>query len=76
MRNIVLRTAPLLVLVTVSLVTASAHGEPGGNSESSKIQIGFAIAPVPLDLQGKNPALVGLGTAWLAYLPLGSSGVD
>lgn len=28
----------------------------------SKIQIGFDIAPVPLNLQGKNRALVGLGS--------------
>jgi hypothetical protein len=28
----------------------------------SEIQIGFAIAPVPLNLQGKNRALVGLGS--------------
>jgi hypothetical protein len=28
----------------------------------SRIQQGFAIAPVPLDLRGKNRALVGLGS--------------
>lgn len=33
-----------------------------GDSENSKIRIGYAIAPVPLDLKGKNPALVGLGS--------------
>lgn len=32
------------------------------DDENSKIQQGFAIAPVPLDLQGKNRALVGLGS--------------
>src|SRR5262249_3812265 len=32
------------------------------NDESSMIQIGFAIAPVKLDLQGKNRALVGRGS--------------
>lgn len=37
-------------------------GGPGGGGEGSKIQIGFAIAPVPLDLRGRNPALVGLGS--------------
>jgi hypothetical protein len=30
--------------------------------EESMIRQGFAIAPVPLDLRGKNPALVGLGS--------------
>jgi hypothetical protein len=33
-----------------------------GNADESKIQQGFAIAPVPLNLAGKNPALVGLGS--------------
>lgn len=32
------------------------------NDEGSLIRIGFKIAPVPLNLQGKNPALVGLGS--------------
>ena len=31
-------------------------------SEESKIQRGFEIAPVPLNLEGKNRALVGLGS--------------
>ena len=33
-----------------------------GNNEDSKIQLGFAIAPVPLNLKGKDRALVGLGS--------------
>jgi hypothetical protein len=33
-----------------------------GNSEESKIRRGFEIAPVHLDLTGKNRALVGLGS--------------
>jgi hypothetical protein len=32
------------------------------DDENSKIQIGFDIAPVPLNLAGKNRALVGLGS--------------
>jgi hypothetical protein len=32
------------------------------DGESSKIRTGYAIAPVPLNLQGKNRALVGLGS--------------
>ena len=32
------------------------------NESESKIQKGFAIAPVPLDLRGKNRALVGAGS--------------
>jgi hypothetical protein len=33
-----------------------------GNEDESKIRQGFAIAPVPLNLAGKNRALVGLGS--------------
>ncbi len=33
-----------------------------GNNDSSKIQQGFAIAPVPLNMIGKNHDLVGLGS--------------
>jgi hypothetical protein len=33
-----------------------------GNSDESKIKAGFDMAPVPLNLKGKNRALVGLGS--------------
>ena len=33
-----------------------------GNEGESEIQRGYAIAPVPLDLAGKNRSLVGLGS--------------
>jgi hypothetical protein len=34
----------------------------GDQDEGSKIRIGFQIAPVHLNMAGKNPALVGLGS--------------
>ena len=34
----------------------------GRDDQESRIEIGFAIAPVPLNLEGKNRALVGLGS--------------
>ncbi len=40
----------------------TAQDGTGGQTEESRIQRGFAIAPVPLTLQGKNRALVGLGS--------------
>jgi hypothetical protein len=62
----------VLICVFVTVMAVSMQGRqrgPGGNgqgvadgSENSKIQIGYRIAPVPLNLQGKNPALVGLGS--------------
>ncbi|NCT68250.1 MAG: cytochrome C [Rhodanobacteraceae bacterium] len=36
------------------------HGNDDG--DNSRVQQGFAIAPVPLNLRGKNRALVGLGS--------------
>lgn len=33
-----------------------------GGADESKIRRGFEIAPVPLNMQGRNPALVGLGS--------------
>lgn len=51
-------------LISIPLVTgAGDRNEQGGNDQNqSKIRQGFAIAPVPLDLRGKNRALVGLGS--------------
>jgi hypothetical protein len=46
-----------MMSVNSSLVRAQDRG-----NEYVKIQLGFAIAPVPLNLVGKDPALVGLGS--------------
>jgi hypothetical protein len=45
-------------LICVRAVPAIAQG----NETQSRVQQGLDIAPVPLDLQGKNGALVGLGS--------------
>jgi hypothetical protein len=59
-----LRASPLLAAVCLlALLTGRGYGQGQGSSdEHSRIQAGFAIAPVPLDLNGKNRALVGLGS--------------
>ena len=45
------------------LIVGSQHGRADSDDgEASKIQIGFAIAPVHLNLHGKNRSLVGLGS--------------
>jgi len=44
-----------------SLPRVKAQDDQGTDGDS-RIQQGFAIAPVPLNLDGKNPALVGLGS--------------
>jgi len=49
----------MLFALTVSSTRTNAQNP--GNDES-KIKEGFAIAPVPLNLAGKDRALVGLGS--------------
>lgn len=44
------------------LLTTQRSRADSSDSEESKIQTGFAIAPVPLNLKGKNRSLVGLGS--------------
>src|SRR5215475_8490465 len=50
-----------MMSVNSSLVRAQ-NGDNQGNEDESKIQLGLAIAPVPLNLFGKDRALVGLGS--------------
>jgi hypothetical protein len=54
-------------LTVAGLVVAGsiAHGQnsiEGTARQAAKIRKGFAISPVPLDLTGKNPDLVGYGS--------------
>ena len=57
-------TATALAALTAAglLMTSQRGRADSSDSEESKIQTGFAIAPVPLNLKGKNRALVGLGS--------------
>lgn len=54
------------VLVFIALMynskTVRARDDEGGRNDESRIQIGFEAAPVPLNLEGKNRSLVGLGS--------------
>jgi len=54
----------LMVAIVSSPITVSSQSKLAaiGNNDESLIQRGFEIAPVPLNLQGKNRALVGLGS--------------
>ena len=51
-----------LVLATALLATASGLAAAQDRATAAKIRTGYAINPAPLDLKGKNPALVGLGS--------------
>lgn len=55
--------AILLAGMTSSLKRVGARDdETGDQREESRVRRGFEIAPVPLNLEGKNRALVGLGS--------------
>jgi hypothetical protein len=59
--KVVLAVVVVGSLISIPLATvAGDQNEKDG--DESKIQQGFALAPVPLDLRGKNRALVGLGS--------------
>ncbi len=51
-----------MILVGVTANSKRVSARDNDDSAESKIKRGFDIAPVPLDLHGKNPALVGLGS--------------
>src|SRR5205823_11350831 len=48
----------------VGMLTSSPRGraDDRGDNSDSRIEQGFDIAPVPLNLKGKNRSLVGLGS--------------
>jgi hypothetical protein len=58
----VLTVAGLAVLLGSLHHNAQANDDSPNDSEESRIQIGYRIAPVPLNLAHKNRALVGLGS--------------
>ena len=55
-------TAAVMAMVLAGLTSSSTNGKASGDESESKIQRGFAVAPVKLNLTGKNRALVGLGS--------------
>ena len=48
-----------IVLTGMSIRSSPVQADDEVNNDESKIQIGFAIAPVPLNLTGKDRRLVG-----------------
>src|SRR5262249_23562894 len=56
---------PISALTAAALVIYSPTArteENKGSKREAKVRIGFEIAPVPLNLQGKKKELVGLGS--------------
>lgn len=54
--------AAVLVLGGTLAFSVTGTAAKGDDDSESKIQRGFSIAPVPLNLTGKNRALVGMGS--------------
>jgi hypothetical protein len=44
------------------VLSAKAQNGAADNDEADKVRIGYEITPVPLNVNGLNPALVGLGS--------------
>ena len=63
-RSAATRVALCALFVTGTLASVTAVSEEDDNSDSHdpRVRIGFEIAPVALDLRGKDRALVGLGS--------------
>src|SRR6266571_6664636 len=51
-----------VVLAGMFLTSPRGRAQDRGDGADSRIEQGFDIAPVPLNLEGKNRALVGLGS--------------
>ena len=51
-----------ILMTTSSRTVRASQDETGDQNEESLIQRGFDIAPVPLNMEHKNRALVGLGS--------------
>src|SRR5579863_679677 len=67
-QQFVITTGAVLTLGVIALLgrlsnSPAVHAQGNGTDDEAQfIQIGYAIAPVPLNLEGKNRNLVGLGS--------------
>jgi hypothetical protein len=67
MKRILASAAGVALFATVTVISNSPlkggdNGRTSGKSEAEEVQIGFSISPVKLNLQDKDPNLVGLGS--------------
>jgi hypothetical protein len=60
--SMLLPAACALALVGMTLGAAPIAAGPPDDPETSRAELGLLIAPVPLNMTGKNRALVGLGS--------------
>ena len=67
-KNVWLKIACTGAVVAAVLISVSVSNVSRAKAESngdSRVQLGFAAAPVHLNMKGKNPALVGLGSYYV-----------
>ena len=65
MKDLFLKTACTGAVIAAVLVSVSFSKGPriaAQSSGDSRVQLGWAAVPVPLNMKGKNPAMVGLGS--------------
>src|SRR4051812_11089427 len=65
LRKPIAAAGPVMAVTVLAVLLTHSPGvraQGGENDDESKIQHGLAIAPVPLNLTGKNRALVGIGS--------------
>jgi hypothetical protein len=55
-------TASAAIVAAMFVHSPHVQAQNEGDHRDSRVEIGFQIAPVPLNLEGKNRALVGLGS--------------
>jgi hypothetical protein len=60
--KITVAVAALVAIVPTGMWSTTPPAQTQDSNEASLIQLGFEIAPVPLNLAGKNRDLVGLGS--------------
>ena len=58
----IMGTATTVTVLTMAFASAPVGRAAGGDDDESKVQRGLAIAPVPLNLKGKNREQVGMGS--------------
>lgn len=60
--TLVVAVAVFAAIVTAGKLIHSPHVQAHSDENDSRIEQGFDITPVPLNLEGENRALVGLGS--------------
>jgi cytochrome c553 len=62
MRNVIVTTLAAILAIGTLVKSPHVHAQSGRDDLESRVEQGFAIAPVPLNFAGKDRALVGLGS--------------